>query len=120
VNIGLDGSGLQWIGRCDVLRWFLVSAFLVALFPATLSLARPIAGDAGFDPSTVRLDLKNAKVTDILKAIERQTGNRVLVSGKFNNRELAAFTADGEPFWTVLDRLCRATDNMYVWEAKAG
>jgi len=103
-----------------MLRWVLVSVFLVALLPATRTQARPIDGDAGFDASTIQLDLKNAKVTDVLKAIERQTGNRVLISGTINNPELEVFKAEGEPFWTVLDRLCRATDNMYIWEAKAG
>jgi hypothetical protein len=98
----------------------LLSVFLVVLLPATRSLARPIEGDAGFDASFIRLDLKHANVTDVLKAIERQTGNHVRISGKINDSELEVFKADGEPFWTVLDRLCRATDNMYVWEAKGG
>jgi hypothetical protein len=77
----------------------------------------PFAAGEKIEASTVTLDLKSAKVTDILAEIEKQTGNRMKRGSKINDVVLDGFKADKEGYWQVLDRLCQASGNWYGQQA---
>jgi hypothetical protein len=85
--------------------------------PAPDKKEAPLPPPESFEPSKVTLDLKSVKVSAVLEAIEKQTGNRVSVAPKVNDELLPAFQAEDEPYWVVLDRLCEASNNVYGTEA---
>ena len=113
----------------------LISAALPAALPAAHLWAGPQAGEApapavqkektpandlAFEPTRVTLDVKDTRVRAVLKEIERQTGNRISTSRKIKNVVLPVFKADGETYWSVLDRLGKASGHIYLWEEKGG
>jgi len=71
-----------------------------------------------FEPSPVRLECKGITVSELLRKIERQTGNRIVpsVSHPFKDVVLHSFSAKDEPYWIVVDRLCKASGNRTVWK----
>ncbi len=116
-------------------RKILLALLISAALPAALLQAGPQAGEESapavqeektpaenlaFEPTRVTLDVKDTRVRAVMKEIQRQTGNRIPWSRKAKNVVLPEFKADGETFWSVLDRLGKATGNMYLWEEKGG
>jgi len=81
---------------------------------------RPAAPMAkSLEPSKVTLDMKFAKVTDILQEVEKQTGNTVRALPDVNDVAIAEFKVDGEGFWSTLDRLCLLSENVYAERRRA-
>ncbi|MHC5078486.1 MAG: hypothetical protein ACYTHN_05680 [Planctomycetota bacterium] len=69
-----------------------------------------------FLPSRIRLDMKAASVTDILAEISRQAGGQKPNMREANDILLSAFKAEDEPFWPVVDRLAKMSQNVLTWE----
>ena len=70
-----------------------------------------------FAASTVTFDLKDVRVRTVLEKIAQLTGNAFVVAGQTDNRKLTSFTCDGEPFWNAIDRLGKASGNVFLWKS---
>jgi hypothetical protein len=71
---------------------------------------------SAFRASSIDLNAGKARVSEILREIERQTGYRILTSGDYHDAVLAGFRAEKEPFWPLIDRLAAVSNNEYGLE----
>jgi hypothetical protein len=61
--------------------------------------------------------MESAKPSAILAEIEKRTGNPFALGKKVNDEVLDRFEARDESYWSVLERLCRVSNNAYGTEA---
>ncbi|GEM_PF-7093228 len=71
-------------------------------------------------PSFVTLDVKKMKPSDIVKEIEKQTGNKIKLGKNFKDTELKDFKLDKVGFWQAIDKLGEVSGNVYAKEACSG
>lgn len=102
-----DGGGLVGI----IKSWLAPSDRLIGPRP-TPAARKP----KDFAASTVSLDLKDVRVRTVLRKIAELSGNAFVVAGQTDNRKLASFECDGEPFWQAIDRLGKVSGNFYHWK----
>jgi hypothetical protein len=78
-----------------------------------LNLLERIAVMRLWEPTTISLSAREAKLTEILAQCGQQTGNHIFVGepyGEFTNKPVT-YHAGRKPYWHVLDDLARLTDN---------
>lgn len=107
--------------RFHCLLWLVLCAFMSSASGKALKATMPLSeSESIITPSTITLDLENAKVTDILDAIEKQTGNKICTGEGFNNASLPRFQVDGLSFWQTIEALSKDSGNHYLWGKRKG
>jgi membrane-associated protease RseP (regulator of RpoE activity) len=86
----------------------------------TFTPSSPVSNIKSFEPSRITLDMKSVKVSEILKEIEKQTGNKLKMGKKVNNITIERFKVDNKTFWPVLDKLCKRSGNAYKISTRKG
>jgi len=77
-------------------------------------------GGPGLGGSRVTIDVTNVPLSEVLQSFADQSGNRLLsVDDKLKGRSIT-LAVDGLPYWEALDKLCWATELLYVADWPGG
>ncbi len=73
-----------------------------------------------FEPKKFTISRKNIKALNVLKEIEKFTGNKVALAANYKNPVLKSFEIKDATFWEAMDKLCKLSGNSYAKQACGG